>query len=147
MRPTPARMNEKSPSWARVNPVWMELLVPCPDRRVPKVLNSRIPITAEAAIRIITGQYCAITAGSTIIPTETKKIAPKRSLILPVSDSIRFPSMVSESMDPITNAPRAELNPARLASTTIVKQSPMLTIIRISSLRNFFAFLRIRGMR
>ena len=57
----------------------------------------------------IGSQYSASTAGSTIMPTETKKIAPKRSFTGVVTRSMLSASTVSARMLPIINAPNALL--------------------------------------
>ena len=94
----------------------------------------------------MTSQCSAITAGATIIPTETKKMAPNRSLIGATRPSMCSLSMVSARMEPITKAPSAEEKPTASASATIPKQRPMLTIRRISSLRKRRACLSSEGM-
>ena len=53
-------------------------------------------------------QYSTRMPGLTIMPTETKKMAPKRSLIGAVSFSIFSASSVSAKMLPIMKAPKAE---------------------------------------
>ena len=57
----------------------------------------------------IGSQYSASTAGSTIMPTETKKMAPKRSFTGAVTRSMLSASTVSARMLPIMNAPNALL--------------------------------------
>ncbi len=109
----------------------------------PKSMCVRMTITAR---RKMICQWAEICAGATIIPTETKNMAPKRFLIGSTILSICSLSIVSARIDPITNAPRAEENPTEVARATIPKQSPMLTISRISSLRYFFAFSSRVGM-
>ena len=91
-------------------------------------------------------QWATMSAGETIIPTETKKMAPNRSLSGVTTLSILSPSMVSERIEPITKAPRAEEKPTAEAMATIPKQRPMLTMSRISELRYFLAFLSRVGM-
>ena len=94
------------------------------------------------------GPQCSpMTCGSTIIPTDTKNMAPNRSLIPFTRCMICSLSRVSANMEPITNAPSAAENPARVASVTITKHRPMLTSSRISSLRYLCAFLSIVGIR
>ena len=79
-------------------------------------------------------QYCTRICGSIIIPTETKKIAEKRFLILSVRCSIRWLSAVSDKIEPITKAPRAEEKPTLLAIITMAKHRPIDIIRRFSSL-------------
>ena len=52
------------------------------------------------------------TCGFTIIPTEMKKTAPKRSFTGAVSFSIRSASLVPARMEPMRNAPSAAEKPA-----------------------------------
>ena len=60
----------------------------------------------------MTGQmYCTIIPGSTIMPTETKKMAANRSFTGFTKRSIFSASSVSASIEPITNAPKAEEKP------------------------------------
>ena len=91
-------------------------------------------------------QCCPITAGSIIIPTETKKMAPNRFLMPDSRCSILSPSTVSARMEPITNAPRAAEKPAAVAKETIPKHRPMDMMRSISSLRYFSAFFRMMGI-
>ena len=56
------------------------------------------------------GNQCATrSAGDTIIPTDTKKMAPKRSFIDEMAESMRSASTVSANMLPIMKAPKAVL--------------------------------------
>ena len=105
-----------------------------------------MPPTAIRAMIIIVSQCWPMTAGSTIMPTETKKMAPKRFLIPVRRCSMRSPSTVSARMEPMTKAPRADEKPANEASATMPKQRPMAMMSSISSFRKRFAFLRRSGM-
>ena len=140
-------MKPNSPSWARLNPVWTALFRPFPAVSTPSVTKIMSEIRTTRVMTSMVPQCSAITCGATIIPTETKKIAPNISLIGVTSFSIRSDSTVSASIDPITNAPSAEENPTPSAKATMARQSPMLTMSRTSSLMYFFAFLRRVGMR
>ena len=51
----------------------------CPVMSMPKVPNTVIPTITAADSSKMGHQYWAITAGSTIMPTEIKKTEPKRS--------------------------------------------------------------------
>ena len=102
-------------------------------------------ITITESSRII-AQCSAITDGATIIPTETKNMAPKRFLIGSTMWSMCSLSEVSARIDPITKAPSADENPTDVARATIPKQRPILTIRRISSLRYSLAFFSRVGM-
>ena len=79
--------------------------------------------------------------GSTSIPTDTKKIAPKRFLTGSTSFIILSASTVSARILPITNAPNALLNPTFVDITAIRQHSPKATIIIVSS------FISLRVVR
>ena len=80
------------------------------------------------------GSHWAVsTPGSIIMPTETKKTAPKRFLTGCSSFSIATDSAVSASSDPITKAPSADENPAFTAIITMPRQSPSATMSSVSS--------------
>ena len=78
---------------------------------MPKVPKSIIPtITTDDRMRIC-HQYMPTMAGCTIIPTEMKKTAPKRSLTGVTTVSMRSAKLVPASIEPITKAPRASEKP------------------------------------
>ena len=104
-----------------------------PESITPNVPNTDCPkITAKVMTRIGTA-YSTIIAGSTIIPTDTKKMAPKRSLTGFTNRSIDSASIVSAKIDPIINAPKAAEKPVLAAITTIPKHSASDTISKVSS--------------
>ena len=146
LTPSPAMMKENSPSCARLKPVCTAVFRPRPATRAPSEPNRVIPITVTMVRIRIGTQCCAMTCGSTIIPTDTKKMAPNRSLMPVTSLLICSPSIVSDRMEPITKAPSAEEKPAKLASVTMPKHRPMATSSRISSVRYFRAHFRKEGM-
>ena len=84
-------------------------------------------------------QYSDSEAGLISIPTEMKKIAAKTFFSGVISFSIRCDSMVSARIDPITKAPRALLNPASSAVSTIPRHRPKERMISVSSFRCFFS--------
>ena len=136
-----------SPICASEKPDCIAILSGWPDRSTPKPAKSICPIiTTNVRIRIGV-LYCHSKAGSISIPTETKKIAPKRSFTGFMRCSICSASMVSARIEPMTKAPSAEENPAFVAIITIPKHSPRLTISKVSSLRKVFAFFRKDGIR
>ena len=94
----------------------------------------------------MTHQWAPICAGEIIIPTDTKKMAPKRSLIGDISFIIFSFSMVSASMEPIIKAPSADEKPEAVARDTIPKHRPRLMMSRISSLRYLLVLLSRVGM-
>ena len=127
-------MNANSPICDRVKPDLMESsrLAPATTAEAEhtNALTTNVITTRES----ISFQYCTNTCGSIIIPTETKKMAEKRFLILSVRCSMRWLSAVSAKIEPMTKAPSAEENPTLLATITIPKQRPMEIIRRFSSL-------------
>ncbi len=76
--------------------------------------------------------YSTIMAGSTIIPTDTKKMAPNKSFTGATSFSIFSASTVSAKIDPIIKAPNAAENPTLAATTTIPKHNASETISNVS---------------
>ena len=119
----------------------------CPDRRIPDAANVICPAITTTVISNIGNQYSTSMAGSIIIPTETKKIAPKRSFTGLMRCSMFSASMVSARMDPMTKAPSAEENPAFTASRTMPRQSPSDTTNKVSPLSHCFVFFRKVGIR
>ena len=140
-------MKANSPTCDKVKPVFNESSNEAPATKAAEdetnALITNVMITRER----ISFQYCIRTCGSIIIPTETKKIAPNKSLILCVSLIIRSLSIVSESMEPITNAPNADEKPTLLAMITMPKHKPMEIISNVSSLIYFFALLKKVGIK
>ena len=57
------------------------------------------------------GNHLALRAGFTIMPTVTKNTAPKKSLRGLITLSMRFITPVSDNMEPIINAPKADEKP------------------------------------
>ena len=91
--------------------------------------------------------YCKSRPGSTIMPTETKKTAPNKSLMGEMRCSIFSALGASAMSEPIMNAPRAEEKPRCVAKTTMPRQSPMATTTSVSSFINFCAHLKKLGTR
>ena len=118
-----------------------------PESRKPPVLNKVCPSMIAKMIQRMGTMCCPMRATSTIIPTDTKKMAPKRSLTGLTRCSIFSASTVSARILPMMNAPKAGENPTEEASTTIPKQSPRDTMTIVSSLISRLVFLRISGMR
>ena len=84
--------------------------------------------------------------GSTNIPTDTKKIAPKRFLTGSTSRMILSASIVSAKILPITNAPKAALNPTCVDITAMRQHKPNDTTRRVSLLRSLRVERRKRGI-
>ena len=136
-----------SPICASEKPECIAILTGCPDSNTPKLANNICP-TMTTKVRIRIGiLYSHSNAGSISIPTDTKKMAPKRSFTGLIRCSICSASIVSANMEPMTNAPNAEENPAFVAMITIPRHNPKLTISKVSSFRNVRAFFRKDGIR
>ena len=109
--PSPAMMKANSPICARLNPDLIEVFRGSPDKSTPNEEKMALP-RMVTRVMMITGQaYSTNTAGFTSIPTETKKIAPKRSFTGCMICSMCSASMVSARIDPMINAPSAVENP------------------------------------
>ena len=146
-RPNDAMMNANSPICASEKPDCMATFNGCPDSRMPKDENSICPTITTSVIKRMGNLYSHNKAGSINIPTETKKMAPKRFLTGFVRCSMCSASRVSARMDPITKAPRADEKPDLVANITIPRHSPILTMSSVSSFRYFFVFRRNDGSR
>ena len=118
-----------------------------PESRKPRVLNRVWPTMMAAMMHRMGTMYSMISDTSTIMPTETKKMAPKRSLTGVTTCSIRSASMVSARMLPMMNAPKAAENPTLAASTTMPKHNPSATMSIVSSLIRDRVFFRNRGIK
>ena len=90
-------------------------------------------------------QYCISICGLTNMPTDTKKMAPKRFFNGFTTRSTFSASVVSARILPIMNAPKAELYPAFEAITTSMKQRPIATISKVSSFIHLPLFRRKVG--
>jgi len=126
-------MNENSPICARLKPAWMEFLRLRPDTRAPSPELMNLP-TIVTAVRSSTVPKCSFnTAGSIIMPTDTKKTAAKRSFTGRSRCSMRLPSRVSARIEPMTKAPSAGEKPTFVAIMTIMRQSAIDTTSIVSS--------------
>ena len=81
LTPRDAMMKENSPICAKLKPPSTEFFRFCPDISIPMVPKIGCPMTVTKNIIRIGSQYFTIMSGSTIIPTDTKKMAPNMSLI------------------------------------------------------------------
>ena len=68
------------------------------------------------------------------MPTETKKMAPKRFFTGSTSFSMRSASMVSARMLPMMNAPKADEKPTLVENTAMAQHSPSDTTSSTSAL-------------
>ena len=140
--PNEAIINANSPICVKLKPHCIAVFKGFPERITPNVPKIACPI-----ITMIGMAYSTIIAGSTIIPTDTKKIAPKRSLTGFTNRSMDSASMVSAKIDPIMNAPNAAENPVLAAITTIPKHNARDTISKVSSPISFLQRFRNSGIK
>ena len=84
--------------------------------------------------------------GSTSIPTDTKKMAPKRFFTGSTSLMMRSASMVSAKMLPMIKAPKADEKPTFVEITAIAQHKPSDTISSTSPLMSLRTDLRNSGM-
>ena len=130
-------MNANSPTCTREKPACMDTRRDCPESNVPPDAKIICPkMTTHVRIRI-GSQYSINWDGLIIMPTDTKKMAPKMFFTGSIKCSMRSASRVSANMDPMTKAPNALLNPDSSAKSTMPKQSPMEKMVRVSLLRCF----------
>ena len=109
--PKEAIINANSPICVKLKPHCIAVFNGFPESMTPKVPKTDCPKITAKVITIIGTAYSTIIAGSTIIPTDTKKIAPKRSLTGFTSRSMDSASIVSAKIEPIINAPNAAEKP------------------------------------
>ena len=91
--------------------------------------------------------YSMMSDTSTIMPTDTKNMAPKRFLTGETKCSMVLPSSVSLRILPMTKAPKAAEKPTAEANTTMPKQRARAVMSKVSSFINGFAFLKNSGIR
>ena len=145
--PNDAMMNENSPICVSAKPLSMAMLNGCPVASIPKVPKRIMPTTTTMLSRAMVPACATITAGSTIIPTEMKNTAPKRSLTGVMMRSMRSASTVPANIEPITKAPSASEKPDLTENTAMRKQRPMAIISIISSVRKLRKRLKSEGSR
>ena len=109
--PRAAIIKANSPIWARLKPTCREVFKSSPAISTLKVEISAFTTNTMMVSANTVVQCSAKIWKSTIMPTDTKKIAPKRSFTLFNKLSICSASMVSERIEPITKAPNAEEKP------------------------------------
>lgn len=132
--PRAAIMNANSPTCARENAPETDVFNGCPEAMKPKHEKMTLPIITIKVMTRIGFAYVMNISGLTIIPTETKKTAPKKSFSGWRFFSIRPITSVSARIDPMIKAPRAEEKPDAVANKTIPKHIPMVISKSISSL-------------
>ena len=139
-------MKENSPICAIENPQRIADFKDSPPSMNPKVPNVACPIRMAATSARIGTAYSTRMLGSTSIPTDTKKMAPKRFFTGSTSLIIFSASMVSARMLPMTKAPKALEKPTLVDNTAIPQHSPRETMSRVSPLMNFLTERRKSGM-
>ena len=145
-KPSEAIMNENSPICAIEKPQRIADFKDSPpsmNENVPKTLCPTKMVSTRRAIGIA---YSTNILGSTSIPTETKKMAPKRFLTGSTNFSIRSASMVSARILPMIKAPKAELKPTCVEKTAIAQHKPKATTNNTSLLMRFRTERRNKGM-
>ena len=147
LRPSEAMMKANSPICAIEKPQRMAVLRGWPESMKPKVPKMLWPRSMASVMMMMVSHCWATTATSTSIPTETKKTAPKRFFTGSMSFSIFFASMVSASMLPMTNEPKAELKPTIEAHTAIAQHRAMATMSSTSSLMRLRTLRKKMGMK
>ena len=79
------------------------------------------------------------------MPTETKKMAPKRFFTGSTSFSMRSASIVSARMLPMMKAPKADEKPTFVENTAMAQQRPSDTMSSTSALMRGRTFLSSSG--
>ena len=133
--PIEATIKVISPSCVKLKPQRSAVCRSLPARRTPSDEKIVLPMIKAAVSTAIGSAYLMIRAGSTIIPTETKKIPEKRSLTGVKSFFVVSVKAVPESSEPIRNAPNADEKPILVARTTMLRQRPSEKISSVSEVR------------
>ncbi len=118
-----------------------------PASKAPAITLNGWPKITTTEINSTCCQYSTSMAGSSSIPTDTKKIAPKRSFTGRTKCSIRSACTVSASNAPMMKAPNAALKPVFTANTTMERQSATATISSVSSFISFRVRAKSVGIR
>ncbi len=145
-RPNEAMMKENSPICAMEKPQRIADFSDSPPSIKPKVPNTACPTSIVATNATMGTAYCTNTAGSTSMPTDTKKMAPKRFFTGSTSLMIFSASMVSARMLPMTKAPKALEKPTLVDSTDMAQQRPSATMSSVSLFTSLRTDLRNQGM-
>ena len=113
--PCEARMKANSPICISEKPLWMAVFSGRPESSTPHVPKTNCPIMTTSVSMATYHLYSHSTCTSMSMPTETKKMAPKRSFTGLTNVSMCSASTVSARMAPIINAPSADEKPIALA--------------------------------
>ena len=145
-RPREAMINENSPICAIENPHRIADFSDSPPSMKEKEPKIPCPIRIVITSMKMGKAYSTSISGSTSIPTETKKIAPKRFFTGSTSLMIFSASMVSARMLPMIKAPKADEKPTFVDITAIAQHRPSDTIRSTSLLMRCLTLLRNNGM-
>ena len=140
-------INANSPTCARENAPCTDVFNDFQDTIKPKQEKATLPIITINVITKIGQAYCPNNAGFTIMPTDTKNTAPKKSFNGFITCSIFSVKDVSAKIEPIINAPNADEKPEYVANHTIPKHNPIVVKSKISSFSNFSIFFRNVGTK
>jgi hypothetical protein len=100
-------MNENSPICARVMPAWTEMRTLLPVKKAPTETPMVLPTMTSNDSASTGPQWSTMTAGSSSIPTETKKTAANMSRTGWTRCSMGLASPDSAMSEPAMNAPSA----------------------------------------
>ena len=112
LMPREAIIKENSPICARLKPQCTEVLRLWPEASTPPVEKISLPIIVATTSTKIGSACSRRIAGSTIMPTDTKKTAPNKSLIGATRCSIFSALGASAIKEPMMKAPKAEEKPS-----------------------------------
>ena len=132
--PSEAMINENSPICAIEKPQRMADFSDSPPSMKEKEPKTDCPTRMVSTSRMMGTAYSTMICGSTSMPTDTKKMAPKRFFTGSTSFSMRSASTVSARMLPMMKAPKADENPTFDEKTAIAQHSPSDTISSPSAL-------------
>ncbi len=126
-------MKANSPICAMENEHRMAVFSDCPESMKPIVPKMDWPKMMARVMMSMVDQCWITMVMSTNMPTDTKKMAPKRFFTGSTMRSIFFASIVSASILPMTNDPNAGLNPTNDAPTAMEQHSASETMSSTSS--------------
>ena len=134
--PSVAMMNANSPICASEQPQCIAVFRLCPERSTPSDEKNSLPTRVTSVMIMMGMMYCTTIAGSSIMPTDKKNTAPKRSFTPEVRCSTRSACIVPARSEPARNAPSADEKPSAFASSTMPKHMPSDTMRSVSSFMN-----------
>lgn len=118
-----------------------------PEASTPSVEKISLPMMVATTSTKMGSACSSSSAGFTSMPTETKKTAPKRSLMGAIRCSIFSALGASAISEPMMKAPSAEEKPRCVASTTMPRHRPIATMTSVSSFIRRCAHLKKLGTR